>query len=117
MQLIKFLYKLVGERLTVELKDGSSIEGTLTNITSNMNVTMQQVNWLKPNLNQTIKLDNLNIRGNMIRQIILPDTINVDNLLNDVNQLRSRGQIKDNVNKKRGRDLNSLQNKRLKMGV
>lgn len=117
MQLIKFLYKLIGERLTIELKDGSSVEGTLVNITSNMNVTMQQINWLKPKMGQTIKLDNLNLRGNVIRQIILPDTINIDNLLNEVNHLRSVGQIKDNANKKRGRDIDSLQNKRLKMGV
>lgn len=119
MKLVNFLKKLKNEQVTVELKNGQTVWGTVSQVTPQMNVILNHVQ-LKDSpgrANSTLpfhmrdnatNLQYINIRGNTIRQIILPDSLNIDTILasmdnKDLNQLRRDGKLGDSGSKKRGR--------------
>ncbi|KAB5592209.1 small nuclear ribonucleoprotein Sm D1 [Ceratobasidium theobromae] len=74
--------KLNNETVTVELKNGSVVHGTLTGVDVQMNTHLKNVKLTSRNRDPTA-LDTLSIRGNNIRYIILPDALNLDALLVD----------------------------------
>lgn len=82
MKLIRFLMKMTNEFITAELKNGSTISGTIISIDSKMNIHLKLVKF-KEKGKQEINLDNYSIRGNHVRHIVLPDYLPIDALLID----------------------------------
>mmetsp|Transcript_6858 Transcript_6858/g.10297 ORF Transcript_6858/g.10297 Transcript_6858/m.10297 type:complete len:133 (+) Transcript_6858:73-471(+) len=82
MKLVRFLMKLNNETVTIELKNGTTIHGTVSGVDVNMNTHLKGVK-VTPKGKNTQDLDSLSIRGNNIRCYILPDNINLDQLLID----------------------------------
>lgn len=122
MKLVNFLKKLKNEQVTVELKNGQTVFGTISQVTPQMNVILNNVQLkdgpsrrnghkishtgsssaastfsfhVKDN---AVNLQYINIRGNTIRQIILPDSLNIDTILasmdnKELNQLKREGKV------------------------
>lgn len=78
--------KLNNESVTIELKNGSIIHGTVTGVDPQMNTHLKTVK-LTPRASSKdstpMTLDTLSIRGNNIRYWILPDGLPLDTLLVD----------------------------------
>ncbi|KAG7663875.1 smd1 [[Candida] subhashii] len=66
--------------ITVELKNGTSITGNLLSCSPTMNLSLKNVK-LQQQFQDPSLLNYINIRGNQIRQIILPDQLNIDSIL------------------------------------
>ncbi|KIL62236.1 hypothetical protein M378DRAFT_128997 [Amanita muscaria Koide BX008] len=82
MKLVRFLMKLNNETVTIELKNGSVVHGTITGVDMQMNTHLKTVKMTARNRDPTT-LDTLSIRGNNIRYFILPDALPLDTLLVD----------------------------------
>ncbi|CCE61170.1 hypothetical protein TPHA_0A00850 [Tetrapisispora phaffii CBS 4417] len=152
MKLVNFLKKLRNEQVTIELKNGTTVWGTLQSVSPQMNATLTDVKLSLPhnknssrskvvnptalaslylidnqsnNVNDlngdtTTSLQYINIRGNTIRQIILPDSLNLDSLLVDerqLNKLRKIGKVSDDQNRKRRRDFGDEVGKRPRRNI
>ncbi|QLL34379.1 hypothetical protein HG536_0G02400 [Torulaspora globosa] len=150
MKLVYFLKKLRNEQVTVELKNGTTVWGTLQNVSPQMNATLTNVKlslarsasstagssalagmYLSDSqlslgsssdgsVRPTASLQYINIRGNTIRQIILPDSLNLDALLVDEEQwrrLKRTDRITSESSKKRRADFVSNPVKRIRRGV
>lgn len=83
MKLVKFLMKLNNESVTLELKNGSQVSGTITGVDMAMNTHLKHVKLIPKHSTQQLSLDSLSIRGNNIRYYILPDSLPLDTLLID----------------------------------
>ncbi|KAE9026761.1 hypothetical protein PF005_g2317 [Phytophthora fragariae] len=82
MKLVRFLMKLSNETVTIELKNGTIVHGTITGVDISMNTHLKAVKMTVKGKNP-VNLDSLSIRGNNIRYYILPDSLNLDTLLID----------------------------------
>eukprot|EP00618_Florenciella_parvula_P004543 CAMPEP_0119542758 /NCGR_PEP_ID=MMETSP1344-20130328/53762_1 /TAXON_ID=236787 /ORGANISM="Florenciella parvula, Strain CCMP2471" /LENGTH=100 /DNA_ID=CAMNT_0007587013 /DNA_START=42 /DNA_END=341 /DNA_ORIENTATION=+ len=82
MKLVRFLMKLNNETVTIELKNGTVVQGTVAGVDVAMNTYMKNVKVTVKGKN-TVNYDTLSIRGNNIRYYLLPDSINLDALLID----------------------------------
>jgi small nuclear ribonucleoprotein D1 len=82
MKLVRFLMKLTNESITIELKTGSVVNGTITGVDMSMNTHLKKVRLTIRN-RDPLQLDSLSIRGSTIRYYILPDSIPLDTLLID----------------------------------
>merc|ERR1711990_588915 len=82
MKLIRFLQKLNNETCTIELKNGTTVSGTITAVDISMNTFLKAVKMVVRN-GEPQQLDTLSIRGNNIRYVILPDSLPLDTLLVD----------------------------------
>ncbi|CAK9294402.1 unnamed protein product [Gordionus sp. m RMFG-2023] len=74
--------KMSHETVTIELKNGTQIHGTITGVDMSMNTHLKSCKVTIKN-GEPITQDTLSIRGNNIRYFILPDPLNIDNLLTD----------------------------------
>eukprot|EP00341_Mesodinium_pulex_P002126 CAMPEP_0116891716 /NCGR_PEP_ID=MMETSP0467-20121206/2059_1 /TAXON_ID=283647 /ORGANISM="Mesodinium pulex, Strain SPMC105" /LENGTH=108 /DNA_ID=CAMNT_0004560363 /DNA_START=61 /DNA_END=384 /DNA_ORIENTATION=- len=82
MKLVRFLMKLNNESVTIELKNGTVVSGTITGVDVSMNTYLRNVKATVKGKNP-VNHDFLSIRGNNIRYYILPDSLNLDTLLID----------------------------------
>ncbi|KAK9773457.1 hypothetical protein AB5N19_05223 [Seiridium cardinale] len=82
MKLVRFLMKCANETVTIELKNGTIIHGTITSVSPQMNTALRTVK-MTPRGQDPIPLDTMNIRGSTIRYFILPDSLPLDTLLID----------------------------------
>eukprot|EP01111_Echinosteliopsis_oligospora_P001317 TRINITY_DN1199_c0_g1_i1.p1 TRINITY_DN1199_c0_g1~~TRINITY_DN1199_c0_g1_i1.p1 ORF type:complete len:121 (-),score=34.03 TRINITY_DN1199_c0_g1_i1:112-474(-) len=82
MKLVRFLMKLNTETVTIELKNGTIVHGTISGVDIAMNTHLRTVKMTLKGRNP-VNLDYLSIRGNNIRYFILPESINLDSLLVD----------------------------------
>ena len=82
MKLVRFLMKLSNETVTIELKNGTIVHGTVAGVDVSMNTHLKQVKMTLKGKNP-VSLDTLSIRGSNIRYYILPDSLNLDTLLVD----------------------------------
>uniref|UniRef100_A0AC34QDY8 Small nuclear ribonucleoprotein Sm D1 n=1 Tax=Panagrolaimus sp. JU765 TaxID=591449 RepID=A0AC34QDY8_9BILA len=82
MKLVRFLMKLTRETVTIELKNGTQVQGTILGVDVAMNMHLRSVKMTVKGRDQ-IALDTLSIRGNNIRYIVLPDALGLDQLLVD----------------------------------
>uniref|UniRef100_UPI00398F8276 small nuclear ribonucleoprotein Sm D1-like isoform X1 n=1 Tax=Pristiophorus japonicus TaxID=55135 RepID=UPI00398F8276 len=86
MKLVRFLMKLSHETMTIEMKNGTQVHGTITGVDVSMNT---HLNTVKMTLNKNIRIRNrrpvqletLSIRGKNIRYFVLPDSLPLDTLL------------------------------------
>ena len=74
MKLVKFLMKLVGETVTIELKNGNVVIGSITSVDMSMNTHLKAVK-LQQKGKETQSLDHLTIRGANIRYYLLPESL------------------------------------------
>ena len=109
----RFLMKLNNESVTIELKNGSVVQGTITGsfhpwfgthrsltlrwtlpgVDMQMNTHLKTVKMSTRNREPT-QLDSLSIRGNNIRYFVLPDALPLDTLLVD-DAPKPKGKKKD----------------------
>ena len=82
MKLVRFLMKLSHETVTIELKNGTLVQGTIMGVDVAMNTHLKSVKMQQKN-RDPLNLDSLTVRGNNIRYIILPDSCPLDTLLVD----------------------------------
>ncbi len=82
MKLVKFLMKLTNETVTVELKNGTVLIGTLSSVDMSMNLHLKAVKLMVKG-QASKSLDHLTVRGSNIRYFLLPEAINLDTLLVD----------------------------------
>lgn len=81
MKLVNFLVKCRNERVTVELKDGTSVTGTVKAVSPAMNIILTHAEVLANETTQTV--DSITLRGNTVRTVVLPDDLNLDAILSD----------------------------------
>ncbi|GAA5848548.1 hypothetical protein JCM9279_006600 [Rhodotorula babjevae] len=74
--------KLNNETVTVELKNGTTVHGTITGVDPSMNTHLKKVKMTVRG-REPQALDTLAIRGNNVRYYILPDSLPLDTLLID----------------------------------
>ncbi|KAJ8516391.1 hypothetical protein ONZ45_g6269 [Pleurotus djamor] len=101
MKLVRFLMKLNNETVTIELKNGSVVHGTITGVDMQMNTHLKTVKMTTRNRDPT-SLDSLSIRGNNIRYFVLPDALPLDTLLVD-DAPKPKGRKKEADARGRGR--------------
>ncbi|EST05071.1 Ribonucleoprotein LSM domain protein [Kalmanozyma brasiliensis GHG001] len=93
MKLVRFLMKLNNESVTIELKNGTVVHGTVTGVDIQMNTHLKTVKMTVRG-RPAVTLDTLSIRGNNIRYWILPDALPLDLLLVD-DAPKPKGKRKD----------------------
>ena len=102
MKLVRFLMKCTGEGVTVELKNGTVIQGTITGVDMSMNTHLKAVKMRIKNKDAQ-HLDSLSIRGSTIRYFILPDSLPLDTLLiDDLPKKKSSGAARGGSSAVRG---------------
>lgn len=82
LKICSFLMKLSHETVTMELKNGTQVHGTITGVDVAMNTHLKAVKVTVKNRNP-MTLDTLTVRGNNIRYYILPDSLPLETLLID----------------------------------
>ncbi|KAJ3037053.1 Small nuclear ribonucleoprotein Sm D1 [Rhizophlyctis rosea] len=93
MKLVRFLMKCNNETVTIELKNGTVVHGTIAGVDMQMNTHLKTVKMTVRN-KDPVSLESLSIRGNNIRYYILPDSLTLDTLLVD-DAPKSKGKKKD----------------------
>nr|CAD7459296.1 unnamed protein product [Timema tahoe] len=79
---LRFLMKLSHETVSIELKNGTTVHGTIAGVDVAMNTHLKSVKMTVKN-REAVQLDTLSIRGNNIRYYILPDSLPLETLLID----------------------------------
>ncbi|CAN6981878.1 unnamed protein product [Brassica oleracea var. botrytis] len=80
MKLVRFLMKLNNETVSIELRNGTVVHGTITGVDVSMNTHLKTVKMSLKGKNP-VTMDHLSLRGNNIRYYILPDSLNLETLL------------------------------------
>jgi small nuclear ribonucleoprotein D1 len=83
MKILHLFKKLLNEFITVELKNGIIIYGTLFKFDKSMNLYLKDVKK-SFNREKSVYFDSVSIRGSMVRYIILPNWVNLDLILSEI---------------------------------
>lgn len=97
--------KLNNESVTIELKNGTIVHGTVTGVDPQMNTHLKTVKMtMRGRHDEPISLDTLSIRGNNTRYWILPDSLPLDMLLvDDAPKVKGKRKPKEQQGRGRGR--------------
>lgn len=90
MKLVRFLMKLTNESVTIELKNGTVVHGTISGLDVHMNTHLKNVRLTMLSTGETKHLDVLTVRGSSIRYYILPEALGLDALLVDDRPVANR---------------------------
>mmetsp|Transcript_1768 Transcript_1768/g.3435 ORF Transcript_1768/g.3435 Transcript_1768/m.3435 type:complete len:114 (-) Transcript_1768:396-737(-) len=82
MKLVKFLQKLNREQVTIELKNGTVVQGTVVAVDATMNCHLKKAKVTVRGKNP-VSYATLSLRGSTMRSWILPESLNLDALLVD----------------------------------
>jgi len=82
MKLTRFLMKLANETVQVELKNGTVVHGAVVGVDMAMNMHLKGVKMTLRGRNPQ-SVETLSVRGNNVRYVILPESLNLDTLLVD----------------------------------
>ncbi|VEU45076.1 unnamed protein product [Pseudo-nitzschia multistriata] len=82
MKLVKFLQKLNREQVTIELKNGTVVQGTVVGVDATMNCHLKKAKVTVRGKNPT-SYSTLSVRGSTMRAWLLPESLNLDALLVD----------------------------------
>mmetsp|Transcript_50398 Transcript_50398/g.75327 ORF Transcript_50398/g.75327 Transcript_50398/m.75327 type:complete len:113 (-) Transcript_50398:72-410(-) len=82
MKLVKFLQKLNREQVTIELKNGTVIQGTVVGVDATMNCHLKKAKVTVRGKNP-VSYSTLSVRGSTMRAWLLPESLNLDTLLVD----------------------------------
>ncbi|KAK8804936.1 hypothetical protein WA171_006901, partial [Blastocystis sp. BT1] len=102
MKLVRFLMKLSTESVTIELKNGTIIVGTITGVDIAMNTHLKAVKMTIKGRNP-VSLDSMSVRGSSIRYVILPESINLDAYLIDDAPKNNPARVQASKGRGRGR--------------
>ncbi|KAF9615910.1 hypothetical protein IFM89_027113 [Coptis chinensis] len=80
MKLVRFLMKLNNETVSIELKNGTIVHGTITGVDISIHTHLKTVKLTLKGKNP-VTLDHLTMRGSSIRYYILHGGINLETLL------------------------------------
>ena len=83
MKILQFFKKLLNEFITIELKNGIIIYGTLFKFDKSMNLYLKNVKK-SFNREKSVYFDSVSIRGSRVRYIILPNWVNLDLILSEI---------------------------------
>ena len=92
--------KLPNETVTIELKNGTVVRGTITGMDVRMNTHLKKVKYT-PKGKETQAMDSMSLRGNTIRYFALPDSLNLDTLLVDEPKAAAKKQKREGRGTKR----------------
>ena len=96
MKLVRFLMKLRNETVTIELKNGTIVTGTVAGVDVAMNTHLRNVKMRIKGGDGAMSLDTLSVRGSTIRHYILPDSLPLDTLLiDDTPKAKARAKKRD----------------------
>ena len=102
MKLVKFLMKLAGETVTIELKNGSVVIGTITSVDMSMNTHLRSVK-LQQKGRESQQLEHLTIRGANIRYFLLPESLPLEtHLAAEDRKVKNKRKTLNVGNKSRG---------------
>jgi small nuclear ribonucleoprotein D1 len=79
MKITAIFKKIKNEIITIELKNGIILNGSVENVDPYMNIYLKHVKRTFKGKNSNI-IPTISVRGSRIRFIILPDWINFDNV-------------------------------------
>lgn len=88
--------KLTNETVSIELKNGTVVMGTISGVDVAMNTHLKHVT-IMPKGKPGMPVDNMSVRGSNIRCYILPDSLNLDTLLVDIDQPKQRAKRPERV--------------------
>jgi small nuclear ribonucleoprotein D1 len=91
--------KLKNETVTIELKNGTIVVGSVYGVDIKMNTFLQNVKMTVKDRNP-ITLDQLTLRGSSIRYVILPETLQLDALLVEEESKAKKAKVPVKKNKK-----------------
>jgi len=102
LKLVSFLQKCHSTEVTIELKNGTVVQGQITGVDGAMNTHLWKARLTAKNRNP-VTIDHLTIRGPNIRLFILPDDLDLDIRLIDDQQLQNPPKHEPGTFRGRGR--------------
>jgi small nuclear ribonucleoprotein D1 len=81
--------KLANESVQIELKNGTVVSGTIAGVDVAMNTHLRNVKLVARGRNP-VSLDAMSVRGSTVRYYALPDSLNLDTLLVDIDRPKQR---------------------------
>ncbi|KNC79175.1 hypothetical protein SARC_08424 [Sphaeroforma arctica JP610] len=96
MKLVRFLQKINGESVSIELKNGTIVNGTITGVDVSMNTHLKAVKMTVKG-REPVNLETLSVRGSNLRYVILPDALPLDTLLVDDTYKTKTKKAKENA--------------------
>lgn len=74
--------KISNEVVTVELKNGTVVHGTVTGVDVHMNIHLKNAKLTARN-REPVHYDAIAVRGSQVRYVVLPEALPLDSLLVD----------------------------------